>query len=124
MYVAQDRSPEVAALLAQAAAFDPTGGAYTLADALASAKVYAVRDAGGALVFAWAMDLYRDRLGVRAYVTAAAGRDLGAVLPQIEREARAHGADRLAFKTKRRGLVRTMAAAGFASRAVEMEKRL
>jgi len=120
-----DRSPDVAALLARAAEFDTSGGAYTLADAMASATVYAVRDEGGALLFAWAMDLHRDRLGLVAFVTAAAGRDLAAVLPLIEREAReVCGANRLQFKTMRASLVRKMRGAGFVTRAVELEKSL
>ncbi len=122
--VTLDRSPDVAALLARAAEFDTSGGAYTLDDAMASATVYAVRDEPGALLFAWSMDLHRDRLGAVAYVTAAAGRDLAAVLPLIEREARELGANRLQFKTMRASLVRKMRGAGFVTRAAELEKSL
>lgn len=118
-----DRSADVAALLARAAEFDTSGGGYTLDDAMAGA-VYAVRDESGALLFAWSMETYRDRRGLVAYVTAAAGRDVVAMLPHIEREARGLGAVHLGFKTARASLVRVMVRAGFESRAVEMEKAL
>ncbi|WP_153947678.1 hypothetical protein [Cupriavidus sp. U2] len=114
---------EVAELLARAAEFDTSGGGFILEDALAG-QVYAVRDECGALLFAWTQETYRDRRGLVAYVTAAAGRDLASMLPHIERVARDLGAGHLGFKTARPGLVRAMQRAGFESRAVEMEKAL
>lgn len=124
MIVEQERSEEVASLLARVIAYDTSGGAFTLVDAMGSDCVYSVRNLCGHLVMAWTMNLHRDRKGVRAYVTACAGKGLTELLPHIERIARQHGANRLGFRTMRPGLVKKMERAGFVPRCVEMEKAL
>lgn len=111
------------ALLARAVAYDTTGGAFSLDDAM-TGHLGAVCDDTGRVVFAWTMDLLADRLGVRAYVTAAAGERIDDMLPHIEALARQHGASRLGFRTRRRGLVKKMQGHGFEEMAVELEKTL
>lgn len=111
------------ALLARAEAYDTTGGAFSLDDAM-TGHLGAVCNRAGRVIFAWTMDLHTDRLGVQAYVTAAAGERIADMLEHIEHKARELGANRLAFRTKRRGLVKTMSGLGFGQVAVEMEKTL
>lgn len=124
MIVAPERSPEVAALLGRAFEHDTSGGGYTLDDAMASTHVYSVRDESGALKLAWSMDIRTDRKGVRAYVTACAGEGMQQALPECERIAREHGANRLGLRTVRPGMVKRMTDAGFVPRFVELEKEL
>ena len=124
MIIAAERSAEVAALLARAFKHDTSGGGYTVDDAMASTHVYSMRDTAGTLKLAWAMDIRRDRKGVRAYVTACAGEGMQQALPECERIAREHGANRLGLRTMRPGMVKRMTEAGFVPRFVELEKEL
>lgn len=111
------------ALLVRAWAYDTTRGAFSQDEAMAG-HLGAVCDDAGRVVFAWTMALYEDRLGTRAYVTAAAGERIADMLPHIEHMARQHGANRLGFRTKRRGLVKKMQGHGFELEAMEMGKAL
>lgn len=125
MRVELDRSPEVAALLSRVwDGYDTSTGGFTLEDAMRSPFVYAVRDEAGELQLAWAMEFTRDRKGVEAYVTACAGVGMVDFLPVCERIARENGANRLAFRTMRPGMVNKMTRQGFKPRCVELEKAL
>lgn len=117
---------DVRAFLARAARRgDHTGGALSIDEACSGATTWAVEDAEGRIVMAYAM----RAAGGACWVTAAGGDAPGvdltkSVLPVMQRQARAMGCDQLAVTTKRGGLVRKLQRQGFEQTAVTLRKKL
>lgn len=104
---------------------DHTGGALSVEDACAGATIWAVENAAGGVVMAYAMRV----AGGACWITAAGGDAPGvdlvrSVLPVMERQARAMGCGQMAVTTKRGGLVRKLQRQGFEQTAVTLRKKL
>ena len=101
-------------MLHAARKYDPLGGAVTLPDVLRGARLYALLDHAWRPAAVYAL----RRSGAEMWATAAAGRWRGVdlvrtMLPFIEEQARQAGAIRVCVATKRRGLLRKLARAGY-----------
>lgn len=102
---------------------DHTGGALSIDDACAGAVTWAVENAAGVVVMAYAM----RAAGGACWITAAGGDAPGvdlvrSVLPVMERQARAMGCAQMAVTTRRAGLVRKLKKNGFEQSAVTLRK--
>lgn len=117
---------DVHGLLARAAQRgDHTGGALSIEDVCAGSVTWAVENAAGNVVMAYAM----RAAGGACWITAAGGDAPGvdlvrSVLPVMERQARAMGCSQMAVTTRRGGLVRKLTKHGFEQTAVTLRKTL
>lgn len=107
---------------------DTTGGLGSLDAALAGASLFDVV-AGGAVVARYALKLMQRANGIEMFVVAAVGAMPGADLvasigPHIELQGAASGAACVTVNTRRRGLVKKLAAQGWRIDSYVLRKKI
>lgn len=121
---AEEAAPFLARALARG---DTSQGISSLGDLTRNALLCGVRNVEtGDLVAAYAVRINRQEGGPVAWVTAAGGSAdaslIDAILPEVEKQARADGCVQVAIETRRPGLVKKMKRAGFRPCSVVMRK--
>lgn len=122
--------PEVLPVLARIGRpkYDTSGGLATVQDVCKAAQIFKVEQ-GGHLVGAYALETLEFDRGVCVWVSAGAGMlegvDLASTMAGVvETQARAIGAQQVGMITKRRGLIKKLAAQGWTVAGVKMVKKI